>query len=342
MKQMNTSSTKCSILLIVSIILFFSCATVSKNEKNRIPLWADLENISSVFPEKEYIARFGYGETSESAKLNADAELSVYFNNEILTHTSATEVLENKNTNTDIIRKLNRKIEISSNAELVALRHTDSWFDKSRNRYVVCAYINRNEAWQILQPKIESETTAFSKLYEESKKQSDTIKKIIFVTSALKQVDLFYEYYYLAMSLIPEKATQYSGIEKRIQQAIFDNKTLKTETALKIIFSGDDTWRVQSKLAQILSEDGFPIGNTSFKYKVNAITKIEIAENNGIFISYPQISVVIETKEGIVIASWAKQFKKVSAYNWNACERMCINKIEKELEDNFISEILSN
>ena len=341
MMQMNMSSVSKIILTISVCCLFLACSSTKINEDNGQPLWADTETLSQAFPEEEFIARIGYGNDENIANLNADAEISSFFFHTVSVQSSANEKMFSNENVTEIIRNVNRKIETNSDSELIALRHTDSWYDRNRKRYIVCAYIDKKEAWRIIEPKIRSEAIAFENEYKESKAQPDGFLNVCFLNSALKHYEDFYDLYNFVMIIFPERINQFSEINKLFQQARIEKQKLQSVVHIDLKISGDTTNRIKTKMNQLLSEEGFSIGSVKSFYVAKISIELSSFENDDVYISYPQISISIEKKDGETIVSWAKQFSKISAYSKEACERMSLNKIEKELESNFITNVIN-
>lgn len=345
MMRMNLSSAIKLFLFCGVTFLLFGCASTGLEKQNDAPLWLYSDTIPQIFPNEEFLARTAFADDAESARLRADSELSSFFSAEIQSCAYADETFLNSQdsfgSKTNKIRNLSRQIEVSSHGELVALCHTDVFFDKGRKQFAVCAYINREEAWNLLEPRLRSKSQGLEKAYQKSHGEKERFTKIILLNSVLKESDEFYSLYFLACGIVPKKAESFSKIDTLIQNAESESLRLKTLTKILIQADGDDKERLKTKLSEIFSKEGFSVGDDGAVYSVNVKTAFAISENGGIFISYPQISLLVRNADGIVLSSWAKQISKISAYTREACERMVWGRIEKELESNFIEECLN-
>lgn len=318
------------------------CASskIREPQNKEIPLWASNETINQIFPEEDFIARIGFGETENFARLNADSELSTYFSAKIENTVFASENYVNQNDETSVQKQLSKNISLEGNSELFALRHTDSYFDKKRGTFIVCAYINRNEAWNLTEAKLNSISKAINSLYSESQKSNENFFKIIQFHSVLQKSEEFYKLYFLAEGIAPQKAKEFHTTQGIIQNAQNEIVKLKQKSVIFVNVQGDDSGRIKTKISEVLSKNGFSVSDfrrdsDSF-YSLNANVNIEISENGGFFVCYPQISLSVKTAEGNTISSFAKSFEKVASYTKESCSRMVFSKIENELEKNFI------
>ena len=332
---------KSSIIIGCSLILF-SCTTTKLKNKESIPLWSSQETIEDVYPYKDYLTAIGTGITPQAAKMNADSELSAFFNQTVKSETSAQEKLINQNNSTAISKSIERNIEISTSAELIALKHTDSYFDNKRGSYYVCSYIERNEAWKLLEPKLISSVNSFESAYSNIKHSNDALTKIILQNNALNSSNTFYTYYYLATGITPEKAIHFSKYDNQIQNLINENSLQKQKTKILVQIENDTTNRIKILIEEILKKNGFTITQQNEDYKIHGLAAYSIQESGDFYITYPQIEIIITKSGNKNLASFARQLGKVSSYTKDAAERMAINKIETELKKSFISECFND
>ena len=319
--------------------MIYGCAS-TPHKSSTTPAWISYETINQVFPEKEYITGIGSGVNPTTAQLKADAELSSYFSQNIKSITQAEENYLNKNNSTSSQKSINRTITISTDSELIGLKHTDSFFNKKENLYYICAYINRNEAWNLIEPKLQSYTDNFENAKSSSLNETEPFNKIIFQKRALQKAEEFYNLYYLSYSITPENTKLYSHIDSEIQKLSYENFELISKIKIQTVSHGDSSNRIKTKTEEILSNEGFIISQTKASY-IATININNIAEKSeDIYNVYPQIKIVIEKSDGTAIALYSKKFGKFSSYTKEAAERLALNKLETELEKNLINNLL--
>ena len=346
MRLMNLSSiTRILPAAILGGVLFFSCASNKADKTEPVPLWADGQTLYQVFPAEEYIARTGTGYDGDSARAKADMEISSYFNARIKMHIQAEEDFQNtaydNYAETQTNRRLNRKLELISEVELPQLNHTEEFYDSKRRCYIVCSYINRSEAWNLIRPRIDSLCGRIKSSGKNAEEAQEVFQKIVLLKSIDFYSQNFYRLYFQTLILRPEKAEAYRAIDLMIQKSEIEQQMLKMKCPVNIVTSGDQTNRIKTKLSEIFSKNGFSVGVENSLYKVKISADTTVTETNGIFISFPQITVLMTKNNGTTVASYAKQFSKVSAYTEDSCIRMALGRIETELEQSFMREIFT-
>lgn len=332
----------CMVILFVLCFFTLSCASskteISKSQK-KIPLWTSYETLNAVFPEDDFLARIGTGASENLAKLNADSELSFYFSAKIENAVLASENYLNQNDKTSVQRQVSKNILLEGNSELVALRHTDFYFDENRTSFTVCSYINRNEAWNLIEAKLQPLADFINSSYLESQKQNENFLKIRELNSVLQKADEFYNLYFLAAGIVSQKAKEFSATQNIIQKAQTELAKLKQESVIFVNVQGDDSGRIKTKIAELLSKNGFSVTSSQsekFSYLADATVNAEISKNDEFFVSYPQILFSVKTLDSKTLLSFAKSYGKVASYTKDACSRMVLSKIENELEENVM------
>ena len=319
--------------------MIFSCASTAQRT-SAIPDWISYETINQEFPEKDFIARIGSGENPNLAQLKADAELSSYFNQNITSITQAQEKYLNENNSTTSQKALNRTITITTNSELIGLKHTDCFFNKKESLYYTCSYLNRNEAWFLIEPKLKSYSTNFENSIQGVDNESEIFNKIILQNKALQESEDFYKLYYLAYCITPEKAKKYSHYTTEIQKLSYENFELKSKIKIYTISNGDSSNRIKIKTEELLSNEGFIISQSKASYIATINLNTEVEKSKDIYLAYPQIKISIEKSDGTALATYSKQLGKISAYTKETTERLALNKLETELENNLINNLL--
>lgn len=330
-------------VIFISLISFISCAT-KINKVDKMPLWAKSQTISTVFPNNDFIATIGFGADKELASLHADSELSLYFSYFIENKISANEFLSNERDLNIRKREILKSVFIKNSTKLFALRHTEYYFDKQLNQYIVCAYINRNEALNLIEPKLTSESIKIERLYEESKKQEEPFLKILLLNSILYNSNDFYNLYFFLYGIKQENAKLFSYIDNMIQTVYLKNKKLKQNAVIFIDVHGDVSNRIKTKFYELFSKSGFVVAdckNSNAAYILDINVDAIISNTDEIFISYPKLSAFIKRTDGIILSSFSKQFEKISSYKKESCERMILKRMENEVEKNFFSECLN-
>lgn len=314
------------------MLISISCASVPKTEK---PLWADSLFINQVFPSSEYITALGYANKKEMAASVADGNLAAYFSKEISSYTKAVQTLSNTERNTE---NLSREIIVKSQIELFGIKHTECYFDSQSKNYIVCAYISRNEAWKILTQKLSVVQKAFKTACAFAAKEAEPFRKVLVMNRTVSLEKDFLNLYKMALIVYPKRCEVYTKTAERIageKQAVSE---LKRNLTVSVFLNGDFSTQLRPKFERVLSQNGFTVSQNG-AYKLMAAVRAEQIQHSEMFFCTPQLEVIIEGKTGIV-ASFAAEAEKFSAYNAQTVERVTILHIEEIIDGKFVQECL--
>lgn len=332
-------------IFIICIIflspLLVNCASNSIRT-SKTPDWISYETINQVFPERDFIARIGSGATPYAAQLNADTEISSFFNQNIKSLTETEDNYINNNNSTISQKKLNRTVTISTDTEIIGLKHTDLFFNQKENSYYICSYINKKEAWNLIEPKLISYVKNLEIAKNSIKNEPETFLKILILNKTLKDSNDFYHLYYMALIMCPEKTKGYSNIDSEILKLTNDNYQLKKQIKIRIISNGDNSNRIKTKIEELFAKEGITVSQTNSSYLSTINVNTSSEKTNDVYSVYPQIQISITKQDGTVLTHFSKQFGKISSYTIEAAERLALNKMETELENNFINNLLYN
>ena len=318
----------CFLLAFVTI----SCASSPKAEK---PLWADSFSVNQVFPPEKYITALGYANTKEMAASVADGNLASYFSKEISSYTRVTQVLSNAK---EAKERLSREIIVKSQIELFGIKHTEAYFDSQEKNYIVCAYISREEAWGVLEPKLNIHYSSLSKNIVQVKNQ-EGLKAVINVNKILSNASDFEDLYYMALFIYPNRCEKYTHLMEELQKLKEHLSSLSRAVKIKINVKGDVDGRIYAKISSLVSDSNFTVCKSGENHIMNVNVDITEQVTGAVYAIYPKVSVEISDKKEI-ISSFSKSLEKVAAFNSNTVQRMALSKIEDVLEEEFVETCL--
>ena len=279
-----------------------SCTTL-KNAQNVNSLdWIKIKETSDVYPKERFLSSVGIGKTPEIAKNNADAELSSYFSVFVKSNSFFKENFSTANDEISSQKEFVKTVFLNSETKLFALKHSDVYFDRDSQNYVVYAYINREDALIFVEPKIQEKAACIDSFFQKAKSENENFYKIIFLNKVLNESQDFYDLYYFLLGINSEKAKEYFFITEEIKKSIKQIFELKQKSKIFIKADVDVEDRIKTKLAEIFSKEGFlvvdvsenSVNNGTNFYTVNIFVDFKIFENNGIFTSYPNLNIYIK------------------------------------------------
>jgi len=283
-----------------------------------------------------YIAQTGYGATKESAESAALAAISKFFQMSIEVKAQEQTTVTNAGTNST----MSEEVFVNSQTELFAVHYTKPKFDKKQKQYEVTAYIDREKAWRIYEPKIEDSVQSFEQFYSNAISQSDNLSKIIGLSRAskeAKQSELIKKLDF-ALILNPDRAEKYGGTRNKISDIEAAIRKLAKKCSVSVKVSSDYEERVSKSVKGTFSKLGIKTLDENAEYLCSA----EISENAqtlpaGSFFT-PSFTIQIE-KAGEVIYSVSRQLKKIGAKNEAVAKQRAYSALAGEIQKSLQSEL---
>lgn len=281
-----------------------------------------------------YIAQKGFGETEQIAQQNALAGISKFFQMSISVEAAERTKVTDEGSKSEI----SEEVFIKSQTELFAVHYTKAKYIRKQKLYELTAYIDREEAWQIYRPRLESDVQSFEHFFSDSEKQNEMILKIMSLSKAMesaaktgleKKLDF-------AVALYPSSYDLYEETRNNISETAPLIKSLCRKCSISVECENDFERIVQTGAEEVLAKAGFGINeNAESKYEC----AVEISDNEkqmpaGTFFT-PSFTVEIE-KEGSILFSSSGQLKRTGAKDENIAKQRAYSAVA-----NAVSEILS-
>lgn len=284
-----------------------------------------------------YISQTGYGETKESAQNNALSALSKFFQMKI----SVSETEHTTLANDEISSSISEDVFVQSETELFAVRYTKPKYDKKQKQFEVTAYIDREEAWQIYEPKVQDCVSSFESFYSSANSKADTFLKLAGFSKAYKnasQNELSKKLDF-ANILNPDQAAQFDITRNHLSEIEVAVHKLASQCTFFILCENDFDKAISRSVGEFLSKSGIVIGDKKSEY----LCSIKIIENNqvlpaGTFYS-PSFSLKILCA-GEVLFSSEGQLKKVGAKNEDVARQRAYQTVAKSIQDTLKKELI--
>lgn len=324
---------------LFSFLLSLICLNVFAKE----PLWySSGDGLEEVYPNNTYIAEIGYGKNVQLAESDALTRISRFFNTSVSSKMETRELLISENDNFYSNESVDTQTVISTEMNLFAIEYSKPYVDKKLKQTAVVAYIDRNKAWTIYEPKLKSVSESFVKQYNVAQKQSDNLKKYFLLNASKQYVNDFIQAYEFGLLINPYECRNYENVNNKISSIPVELNNLKMNCAFALNLSGDRNDIIKRKLTSLLSNEGFAIQNSNAPYLMNVKIISEINQSNDefgtTFTSYPGIEILVQ-KDGNAFFSYSKTCTKTVAFNQQKNITMSFQKLENELDENFINEL---
>ncbi|WP_296328840.1 hypothetical protein [uncultured Treponema sp.] len=340
---------KFSILVILAAsFLYFGCGSTSQNQKvlstteNIAPKWITDQGRLEIFPSSSYVSQLAYGSSAQESKEKASASISEYIKASVTSSKSASYFYKDSGDSFTENRKLQQDIQISTSNNLYKIEYTNPYFYADLGQYACVAYINREQAFNFVRPKLEIARNQFPKAYHEALEKDSLLDKIIGIKHAQSVLPDFYEVYDFARAILPQKAKPYEETDALASESVLKMKEISSKVLIKIEGVGDTDLSEKSgviaELAKQCTKMGFVVSN-SLKTNCLALVEVkaEITETGETFETYPEIYIRILEK-GAEKISYAKKLKKVAGFDKNTVIRRTNLALREEVSSSFVNE----
>ena len=331
--------------VLCSTVLIAACASTNlkqEGHKNTEPEWITDKGRLELFPASSYISQAGYGSTPQESKEKAAASISEYIKTSILSTVysqyfykeSANGVIENK--------ELREDIKVSTDNTLYKLEYTNPYYYTELGQYVCVAFINKEQAFNYVKPKLEIARKQFPSAYYAALEKESVLDSIIGIKNAQKILPEFYEVFDFARVILPEQAKVYETVDSLAKESIAKKDEISRSVLIKTEGMGDidllEKSGVVSELSNQFKNIGFIISNS---LKSNCIALVEvkskITETKTTFETYPEIYIRVIEK-GAEKISYAKKLSKVAGFDKDTVIRRTNIVLTEDIRTSFIKE----
>jgi len=286
----------------------------------------------------DFIAQRGFGKSEAEAQQNALTALSRFFQMSISVNSAERTTV----TDTDSRSTISEEVFVNSKTELFAVHFTKARFDRKQKVYEATAFIDREEAWNIYRPKIESDIKTFEDFWTNAENQ----KEILLKTAEFSKAGKFAEENELekrldfALIVYPESESLFGNVRNNISELKPLIKRLCGTFAVQVECEND----FENSAAQAAKSSFARIGIVTTENAAEYICRIKISLNGKIlpagYFYTPSVTVEISNGDKIIFSS-SEQLKKTGAKNGQIAEQRAFSAIAECVSDLLDREFMS-
>jgi hypothetical protein len=332
-----------NLFYLIPVILLFilaSCAAVpAALAAAPPPLWR--QNPQAVYPDSKYIAQSGQGPTKSAAENAALAAISRYFTSEVEAVSGYRQTESTVNGRTTSIGYAEDSAFVRSQTELIAVRYTESWYNRAEKTYECMAYIDRAEAWKIYEPILRQGVEAFISLYHAAETESEPFRQISLYSAAhreaLKSLPEVSPKLTFARVLNPKAAEQFDAVFTNAASVPQKILSAKSRSTIFIRCNSDVDGIVYSVISKALSAEGLSV--TTNKNTAAVLCEVNISENKqtlpaGTFYT-PSVNIVINGKTQSLYSFSASVDERIGANNPDVARQRAYTALANRLGETF-------
>ena len=336
------------LFILGTSLLCFGCVSNSQNKEVvqenvvQTPKWITDQGRLELFPSNLYISQMAYGNSAQESKEKACANISEYIKSTVESSTTSSFFYKESSNGVTENRELRENISISTDNNLYKIEYTNPFYYSNLGNYVCVAFINREQAFNFVKPKLENAKKTFPIAYENSLAKDSLLDKIIGIKNAQESLVDFYEVYDFARAINPTKANVYEQIDFLVKESLITVKELSSKVLVSIKAVGDtdlvDSSGLIAELSNQFGKLGFRVGSSN---KANCIALVEvkskITQTPNTYETYPELYVKV-IEQGAEKISYSKKLSKVAGFEKETVIRRTKLALVNEIQTSFVDE----
>jgi hypothetical protein len=299
-------------------------------------------SVEAVYPKEKNIALIGSGESREAARANAVAEISRYFSQKVKASISSWESLSETNSSTFTDRGINTRTFVLSQAELSTVRYSEPWQNRQEKQWEIVAYINREEAWAVYEPRLRSVAASFMTAYEAAGAADDPLSQYSRYRASLRLANeengaadmLAY-----AQALYPEKAREFAAAQNALAGIPAKIQAVLDWALITVRCDNDFENIVTGAIIEAFRQGGFKTAGSASRGTNRAEAAIDEGMQTleaGTFYA-PRITLTI-SGEGKTLFTWTANAARQGAWDVAVAKRQSWNALALKIKESLLRE----
>lgn len=320
---------KKTFLLIVLSVLSFGLYA----KPQVLPDW--VQNYRKVFPNSEYLAQKGSGDSAEKAKTDATGALSRYFQSNVNANLSTT--LSSVTTNDSIDEKtvVVDEVNVQSQVEFFGLEYTEPFYVKAEKKWYCVVYMNREDAWQQYKPQIDIKKNSFSGLYKNLAKETDYFTKLGMCKKVWALGTELLQKLEYGRIINPSEEAQYQKERDDISNIPVIFEEAKQNCSIYISINSDYNRMISTAVSTVLTDAGFTVAKT--KAEANYVAEISVDDNetgaDPVSIK-PSVNIKISSKKAKTVFSYeVTSDEKSIGYTIESAQKKSYPKLTEQIKN---------
>lgn len=289
------------------------------------------------YPERLFISKVGVGDTLEEARNDGVFQLSTYLKAEIQSDLQADTrelfIDSDEGTYSSKVDYVVTDITINSDVELPTLEFSEPYVDGKTGTWMVCAYINRENAVSKLKTEILDLDSRFKRALYLAETEKEPFTKICAYKRALNTANELSEKIIYA-NLFSSSETDFGVSVNRNVISSVSGKLgkLQQETPVLIKVENDYNNMVYNALEIFFKGMGFNIVTTGLdaSYTAGVLVGIEKEKQGESYILVPDAKISISGKDGEVY-SFSHSTGRIVLYNEALITGRCYKRLSEEI-----------
>ena len=318
----------CGLKPILAFCLIIFLMSLPATAKERVPAW--MTDWKSVFPDSQYIAQRGTGNSAELARTDALEAIARHLKSEVQTNLSTSFASDGDEETVEI----RQDVLVTSQVELHGTEFTEPY--QHKKVWYCVAYIDRAKAWAQLLPDMRVKETTFLLLLEKAQTEDEPFLAAAHFKSARENAQAFLaalEYGRLINSAADSLFASSKNHALAVPSLI---STRMRGASVRLVCTGDAESIIRNAVAQKLEEAGFAVSDDGCCL---AEVNIELnTEGNEPVAVRPALTLTVRGKNGSTVHSFqCRAEEKTAAYSLETARRRALTRLAETISGQFLS-----
>lgn len=326
--------------ILMFALLIFGCVSGPEtssgpSKSTKRPVWMD--DLGSSYPEDQYLAVIGEGDSLQKAKANAASDVSLIFQNKISVDNTmesrfeelmSSGVLQSVSESTTMTENINQQ----SNQELTNMKYGESWVDDMGKTYVV-GFIDRMETGQIYKVRIEDQAKVVAHLIGRANNQETLLGTYAFLDAAFA-VAMANEVQIAQLDIINAGIKRTIHLGYNLGNLKADRADMAMDMNFQVRVNGDIDGRIEPLISGVLTEMGFGISDGG-SLQIRGDFSMDKVDRGNDFVNYKwYLSLNLVDDRGIPVVSFEADTISAGMSDSAAVSR-AYKDVEKEIQRQF-------
>lgn len=331
------------LFILMAALMFFGCVSAPEStgggsNSTKRPSWMD--NLGETYPDDQFLAVIGEGDSLQKAKANAASDVSLIFQNKISVDNTmesrfeelmSSGVLQSVSESTTMTENINQQ----SNQELTNMKYGESWVDDMGKTYVV-GYIDRMETGQIYKVRIEDQARVVGHLIGRAGNQETLLGRYAFLDAAFA-VAMANEVQIAQLDIINAGIKRTIHLGYNLGNLKADRADLAMNMTFQVRVNGDVEGRIEPLINGVLTDMGFGISNGPLQ--IRGDFSMDKVDRGNDFVNYKwYLSLNLVDDRGIPVVSFEADTISAGMSDSAAISRT-YKDVEKEIQRQFSSQL---
>ena len=333
------------------VVLFMAMATVScvsqtgaistaRAVNDPAPQW--MNDLDSVYPDSQYIAAVGTGDTRRDAESDASGSVARRFNVDIKADTQAQkryhEVVSNEKSYNESDVSIVDKVSSSANEQLKDLKFSDPYVD-AKGQVNIVAYLDRNSVANLYRTVITKDKSVIDSLRIRADSASSALVGFAILDSAVV-ISMNSDRLISQLQIISPATAKVLASQVDTQSLIAKRDAFAQKLGYTISIDGDTDGKVAGIIRKALGTLKIPY-NAKGNLQVQGTVSMESVEVNPQFKSVRwTLTVGLMDETGASIANFFKESRE-NAISDPEARAFAIKSIEKGINKDFLESLNS-